>query len=175
MRADDQGPSGPARPAPSGMAWILPNAVEMEQVQPCLVQFGTELTRICERARARSAGEDNLGAVEPVAVLSMRLVRNRDDDRRRAKRSQQLGLRDDRFEDAAIRPAGPGRQQPDALAGEGQGRAQACTTFCSIAPKIEWWLASFSSTRTTSPGFMKGVLGAPSAMVSIMRISAMQL
>lgn len=50
----------------------------------------------------------------------------------------------------------------------------AATTFCSIAPKIEWPWASRISMRTVSPGCMKGVAAAPRAICSIMRISAMQ-
>lgn len=69
----------------------------------------------------------------------------------------------------------PRGQQTNPLAREGRCLAQASTTFCSIAPKIEWPSASFISTRTVSPGAMKRVLASPSAMVSIMRISAIQL
>jgi hypothetical protein len=49
------------------------------------------------------------------------------------------------------------------------------TTFWSMAPKIDLPSAPDISILTWSPSFMKVVVGLPSAMVSIMRISAMQL
>ena len=113
--------------------------------------------------------------VEAMPVPGMCLVLDSDDDRYCAKGTKQLDLCADGLENPPVGAACPGRKQADPLSCKRGVRGQACTTFCSIAPKIEWWLASFISTRTTSPGFMKGVVGLPFAMVSIMRISAMQL
>ena len=47
-------------------------------------------------------------------------------------------------------------------------------TACSMAPKIEWRLASRISMRTVSPDFRNGVFGPPLAIVSMVRISASQ-
>src|SRR5579859_634978 len=46
------------------------------------------------------------------------------------------------------------------------------TTTCSIAPKIEWRLASRISIRTVSPAARNRVFGAPWAIVSTVRTSA---
>ena len=48
------------------------------------------------------------------------------------------------------------------------------STVCSMAPKIERPALSFISIRTRSPKRMKGVVGEPFPMVSMVRISAMQ-
>ena len=48
------------------------------------------------------------------------------------------------------------------------------STFCSIAPKMEWPALSFISMRTVSPKRRNGVFGPPPWMVSMVRISAMQ-
>jgi hypothetical protein len=60
----------------------------------------------------------------------------------------------------------------------GDGHAQRLdsypTTFCSIAPKMEWPLESSAQMRTTWPCLRKGVLAAPWRMVSTTRTSAKQ-
>ncbi len=60
----------------------------------------------------------------------------------------------------------------------GDGHAQRLdsypTTFCSIAPKMEWPLESSAQMRTTWPCLRKGVLAAPWRMVSATRTSAKQ-
>ena len=50
----------------------------------------------------------------------------------------------------------------------------AFSTTCSIAPNSEWPPSSFISMRTVSPKARNGVFGAPSRIVSTVRISAMQ-
>ena len=47
-------------------------------------------------------------------------------------------------------------------------------TVCSMAPKMEWPLASRISIRTVSPDFRNGMLGSPSRRVSTVRSSAIQ-
>lgn len=46
--------------------------------------------------------------------------------------------------------------------------------FCSIAPNTGFPFSSTISIRIVSPKRMKGVLGAPSAIVSLLRCCAMQ-
>ena len=52
---------------------------------------------------------------------------------------------------------------------------QTATTSCRIAPKIEWPSASSIWIFTVSPALINGVFASPSLIVSIIRISAMQL
>ena len=66
-------------------------------------------------------------------------------------------------------------QQRRIGSGLGHGaHASGCVTFCSMAPKMDWRLASFISMRMVSPKAIKSVRGAPWRRVSTTRCSAIQ-
>lgn len=111
--------------------------MEVQQVQSGGIEDRAEVAGIGERPWAGSWRETYLDSVETRAVAGMCLILDRNDYRDRAETGEQPGLRDDCFEYAPVRTARPGREQPNPLTCQGRLVAQACTTFCSIAPKIE--------------------------------------